>query len=60
MTPTKLLIGQILITFGIMILGLWAATQYAAAMLAYQPQLGRPWFELGGLPLFRPWALFWW
>ena len=43
MTPTKLLIGQILIVFAIVIAGLWVATQWAAAMLAYQPELGRPW-----------------
>ena len=61
MTPTKLLIGQILVTFAIVMLGLWAATQWAAAMLAYQPELGPPWFELDTLPLYRPWALFsWW
>jgi type IV secretion system protein VirD4 len=61
MTPTKLLLGQILIVFLIVTLGLWAATQYAAAMLAYQPALGAPWFRLGPLPLYRPWALFgWW
>jgi type IV secretion system protein VirD4 len=61
MTPTKLLIGQILVVFAIMMLGLWAATQWAASMLAYQPELGPPWFELRGLPLYRPWALFaWW
>ncbi|MGE5562453.1 MAG: conjugal transfer protein TraG [Bacillota bacterium] len=61
MTPTKLLIGQILVVFVIMTLGLWAATQWAASMLAYQPELGAPWFELRGLPVYRPWALFpWW
>jgi type IV secretory pathway TraG/TraD family ATPase VirD4 len=60
-TPTKLLIGQILAVFAIMVLGVWAATQWAAAMLAYQPELGPAWFELRGLPLYRPWALFaWW
>ena len=60
MTPTKLLIGQILVVFAIMVLGVWAATQWAASMLAYQPELGLPWFELGQLPVYRPWALFWW
>ncbi|WP_129793988.1 conjugal transfer protein TraG [Sphingosinicella sp. CPCC 101087] len=61
MTPTKLLIGQILVVFAIVILGLWAATQWAAAMLGYQPELGLPWFRLGELPLYRPWELFrWW
>jgi type IV secretion system protein VirD4 len=60
-TPTKLLIGQILIVFAIMALGVWAATQWTAAMLAYQPVLGPPWFVIGQLPVYRPWALFgWW
>ena len=61
MTPTKLLIGQIFIVFAIVTAGLWAATQWAAAMLAYQPQLGSPWTMFAGVPLYRPWALFgWW
>ena len=61
MTPTKLLVGQILAVFAIVLMGLWAATQWAAAMLAYQPRLGPPWFSLAGVPVYRPWALFgWW
>ena len=61
MTPTKILIGQILVVFAIVFLGLWASTQWAATMLAYQPELGAPWFMLGELPVYRPWALFaWW
>ena len=61
MTPTRLLIGQILIVFGLVIGGVWAATQWAAAMLAYQPELGSPWAIVAGLPIYRPWALFaWW
>ncbi|HEX8240479.1 MAG TPA: conjugal transfer protein TraG [Allosphingosinicella sp.] len=61
MTPTKLLIGQILLVLAIMTLGLWGATQWAAAMLAYQPELGAPWLLIGELPVYRPWSLFgWW
>jgi type IV secretion system protein VirD4 len=61
MTPTRLLIGQILIVFAIMMLGVWAATQWAAAMLGYQAELGAPWFVFWGVPVYRPWALFgWW
>ena len=61
MTPTKLLIGQIIVVFAIVLLGIWAATQWAAAMLAYQPELGAPWFRLDGVPVYHPWALFpWW
>lgn len=61
MTPTKLLIGQILIVFVIVIAGVWAATQWAASMLGYQPQLGSPWFIAFDTPFYRPWAIFpWW
>ncbi|MBB5684976.1 conjugal transfer protein TraG [Sphingobium boeckii] len=61
MTPTKLLIGQILTVFAIVILGVWFATQWAASMLAYQPELGAPSFLIGDMPVYQPWALFaWW
>lgn len=61
MTPTKLLIGQILVVFNIVCLGVWAATQWAAGMLGYQAQLGTPWFSFFGLPVYEPWKLFqWW
>jgi type IV secretion system protein VirD4 len=61
MTPTKLLIGQMLLVLAIVLAGLWLATQWAATALAYQPELGAPWFLLLGWPVYRPWALFgWW
>ncbi len=61
MTPTKLLIGQILIVFTIMMLGVWASTQWAASMLGYQARLGMAWFQVVGLPIYRPWQIFiWW
>jgi len=61
MTPTKLLVGQILVVLAIMMLGVWLGTQWAAAMLGYQSRLGPAWFELAGVPVYRPWALFgWW
>jgi hypothetical protein len=60
MTPTKLLIGQILVVLAIIVAGIWSATQWAAA-LAYQPQLGEPWLLLLGMPVYRPWSIFvWW
>jgi type IV secretion system protein VirD4 len=40
MTPTKVLVGQMLLVFAIVIATLWFATQWAAAQLGYQPQLG--------------------
>jgi type IV secretion system protein VirD4 len=65
MTPTKLLIGQILIVFTIMALGVWAATQGAAAqgaaaMLGYQTEPGEPWFIAAHSPVYRPWSLVYW
>lgn len=40
---------------------LWAGTQWAAAMLAYQPALGAAWIDVAGLKLYAPWRLFsWW
>jgi type IV secretion system protein VirD4 len=38
----------------------WAATQWVAFRLGFQPQLGAPWFELAGLPVYYPPAFFWW
>ncbi|MBS0220933.1 MAG: conjugal transfer protein TraG [Proteobacteria bacterium] len=61
MTPTRFLIGQIAIVFAVVIGGLWVATQWVAAELAYQPRLGDPWFTALGLPVYYPWRLFeWW
>jgi type IV secretion system protein VirD4 len=61
MTPTKLLIGQTFIVFTIVLVGLWFATEWAAWRLAWQPELGSPWFSANGWPVYRPWALFpWW
>jgi type IV secretion system protein VirD4 len=61
MSPTKLLLGQILIVFAIVILGVWASTQWCAAMLGYQHQLGPAWFALFGTPIYPPHAIFaWW
>ena len=60
-TPTRLLAGQMLVVAAIVVAGLWAATQWAAAMLAYQPELGAAWFNVGGQPVYRPWQILsWW
>lgn len=40
---------------------LWAGTQWAVAMLAYQPALASAGIELAGLKIYAPWQLFsWW
>jgi len=60
MTPTKLLIGQILIVFAIVFASIWFATQWAAA-LAYQAELGAPRVWAFSRPVYCPWAIFgWW
>ncbi|HIG21244.1 conjugal transfer protein TraG [Henriciella sp.] len=61
MSPSKILIGQLLIVLSIIVLTLWGATQWVAHELGYQAALGRPWFVLDGQPVYRPWRLFqWW
>ena len=61
MSATKILWGQILTVFAIVILTTWAATQWTAYKLGFQPQLGPPWFMLGDWPIYYPWSFFpWW
>jgi type IV secretion system protein VirD4 len=61
MSATKILWGQVTIVFSIVLLALWAATQWTAWRLGYQSQLGLPWFELAGsVPIYLPPAFFWW
>ncbi|WP_454882636.1 conjugal transfer protein TraG [Sphingomonas oryzagri] len=61
MTPTKLLLGQIITVFAIVLFGVWFATEWAAYRLAYQPELGPADAKILGFPIYRPWALFgWW
>jgi type IV secretion system protein VirD4 len=59
--PTGILFGQIAVVLSVALFGVWTATQWTAAALAYQSQLGSPWFELMSLPIYQPWQLFeWW
>ena len=58
---TKILWGQILIVSLVALLFVWAATQWVAFRLGFQPQLGAPLTALFGLPIYRPWQVFtWW
>jgi type IV secretion system protein VirD4 len=59
-SATKILWGQITVVFAIVLATTWGATQWTVWRLGYQPQLGTPWTELGGLPLYPPPAFFWW
>ncbi|PZV40488.1 conjugal transfer protein TraG [Mesorhizobium kowhaii] len=60
MSATKILWGQILTVFLIVLSTTWAATQWTAWKLGFQTGLGTPWFEIAGLPVYYPPALFWW
>ncbi|HGQ7767847.1 TPA: conjugal transfer protein TraG [Pseudomonas aeruginosa] len=61
MQGTNVLFGQIATVFGIVIAGVWGATQWTAAALGYQVSLGSPWFNCFGTPVYHPWRLFdWW
>ncbi len=72
MTPTKVLIGQIMMVFTLVMMGMWIATEWVAYQLGFQIRLGSPWcvlhtfmllhaFGLNALPLYYPWRLFqWW
>ncbi|MGE0022361.1 MAG: IncP-type conjugal transfer protein TraG [Hyphomicrobium sp.] len=57
----RTLAAQIASAIVLTTLCLWAATQWAAAMLGYQSALGASWIELAGLKIYPPWQLLpWW
>ncbi|MGA7713998.1 MAG: IncP-type conjugal transfer protein TraG, partial [Rhizomicrobium sp.] len=60
MSATKILWGQVLLVCATVVAFLWAATEWTAWKLGFQPQLGQPWFELFGWPFYQPPAFFWW
>ena len=60
MSATKILWGQILAVFAIVLVCIWGATEWVAWRLAFQPELGTPWFKLLGFPVYYPPAFFWW
>jgi hypothetical protein len=61
MSATKILWGQVTIGFAIVLIAVWGATQWSAWRLGFQPQLGRPWFELRpGILVYVPSTFFWW
>ena len=61
MNAAKILWGQITLVFSIVLVTTWAATQWTAWRLGFQPQLWWPWFELArDAPIYLPPAFFWW
>jgi type IV secretion system protein VirD4 len=61
MSATKILWGQLLFVSVVVLAFLWAATEWTAWHLAFQPQLGPAWFVIGNWPVYQPLAFFiWW
>jgi type IV secretion system protein VirD4 len=56
----RILWGQLAAVFVIVALAIWAATQWTAAALGFQPELGEPWFLVGDYRVYPPPAFFWW
>jgi type IV secretion system protein VirD4 len=52
--------AQLALVLVLIVAGVWAATQWTAWRLAFQPELGAPWFRLGPWPVYPPPAFFWW
>jgi len=60
MNATKILWGQVLAVSAVVLAFVWAATEWTAWRLGFQPQLGHPWFTALGWPIYPPAALAWW
>jgi len=60
MSATKILWGQILSVFLIVLATTWGATEYVAWNLGFQAQLGPAWFSILGWPFYYPPAFYWW
>ncbi|MEM8759080.1 MAG: conjugal transfer protein TraG [Pseudomonadota bacterium] len=61
MSAGKILWGQVLAASLTALAFIWAATQWTAWRLGFQPGLGPAWFELGTWPIYPPPAFFlWW
>ena len=61
MSATRILWGQLLLVLLAVLAFLWAATEWTAWRLAFQPQLGPAWLLIWRCPIYQPFALFiWW
>ncbi|MDE7548893.1 conjugal transfer protein TraG [Acetobacter fabarum] len=61
MSASRVAWGQVILVFAIMLLFWWAATEWTAWRLGFQPELGAPWFMLDHRwPIYAPPLFFWW
>ncbi len=56
----QILWGQVALVLAIVVATTWAATQWTAWRLGFQAQLGAPWLEVAGWPVYHPPLFFWW
>lgn len=57
----RLLWGQVTVVLSMILASWWFATQWTAWELAFQPELGQPWFTiLHRWPVYAPPLFFWW
>ncbi|WP_303831546.1 conjugal transfer protein TraG [Asticcacaulis taihuensis] len=61
MAATKILWGQITAVLLTALLSVWVATEWTAWRLAFQSELGPPWFAVSGIGVYVPFDFFiWW
>jgi len=60
MSGSRVLWGQIIVVFVIVVVTTWGATEWTAWRLGFQPQLGTPWLEVASFPVYLPPSFFWW
>jgi type IV secretion system protein VirD4 len=60
MSASRILWSQILVVFAIVLATTWGATEWTAWRLAFQSELGLPWFKIESWPFYAPPAFFWW
>lgn len=61
MSGARILWGQLCVVLALVVLFWWVATEWVAWQLAFQPELGQPWFTLfHRWPVYAPPLVFWW
>ncbi len=60
MSATKILWAPIAVVSLVVLICVWAATEWVAWRLGFQAELGTPWFAVLGAPVYPTPAFFWW
>ena len=60
MSGSRVLWGQVAVVLVIVLTAIWCATEWTAWRLGFQAQLGAPWFDVAGWPIYYPPLFFWW